>query len=217
MNSSIGKKVITGIAGLFLCTFLLVHLTINLLLLLNDDGATYSVAVAFMTSNIIVKVVEIFLFGVFILHILFGIILQIGNWIARPIRYVKNNHSQTSFFSKYMIHTGAIIFTFLIIHFTNFFFVRLEFVDIPKGAKDSHDFYNMVINLFNNPVYSWIYVAFMIFLGFHLHHALQSGFQTVGWNHPKYMPAIKAFSLFYSIVISVGFSIIPLYFLYFFK
>ena len=217
LGSSIGKKVITGIAGLFLYNFLIVHLSINLLLLLNDGGKAYGNTVHFMTTNFTIKIIEIFLFIGFILHILYGITLQIQNWIARPVGYKKCNHSQTSFFSKYMIYTGSIIFTFLILHFMNFFFVRLGFVNIPEGAKDSHDFYNMVITLFKNHFYSWIYIACMIFLGFHLYHALQSSFQTLGWHHPKYAPLTKAISLVYSIAISIGFAIIPIHFLYFFK
>ena len=123
VNSSIGKKLLMSLAGLFLCLYLVVHLGINLLILLNDGGAAYSLAVKFMTTNILIKIMEFFLFGGFILHIIYGFIIQIQNWFARPVRYVKVNHSQTSFFSKYMIHTGAIIFVFLALHFINFYFV----------------------------------------------------------------------------------------------
>jgi succinate dehydrogenase / fumarate reductase cytochrome b subunit len=216
LNSSIGKKLLMGLAGLFLCTFLLVHLSINLLILLKDGGETYEAAVQFMTTNIVIKIIEFVLFGGFILHIIYGIILQIQNWFARPVRYAKLNHSQTSFFSKYMVHTGAIILVFLVVHFMNFYFVKLGIVDIPEGIKNRHDFYNMVTHLFKNSYYSWLYVAFILFLGFHLHHSLQSGFQTLGWDHPKYTPIIKSIGLIYSIVITVGFAIIPLYILYIF-
>ncbi len=214
LNSSIGKKLLIGLAGLFLCTFLVVHLSVNLLLLLNDGGATFSSAAHFMTTNIIIRVMEIVLFTGFILHILYGTLIQIQNWIARPIRYAKVNHSQTSFFSKYMIHTGAIVLVFLVLHFMNFYFVKIGIVAIPEGAKDRHDFYTMAINLFKNPYYSWIYVAFILFLGFHLHHALQSAFQTIGWNHPKYTPIVKFIGLIYSVIITAGFITIPMYILY---
>ncbi len=214
VNSSIGKKLMMGLAGLFLCLFLLVHLGINLLVMLNDGGAAYSIAVKFMTTNILVKILEIFLFGGFILHIFYGILVQIQNWFARPVRYAKTNHSQTSFFSKYMIHTGAIIFVFLALHFMNFYFVKLGWVNIPEGTNDKHDFYNMVLTLFRNPVYSCIYIGFMIFLSFHLNHAFQSAFQTMGWEHKKYTPIINFLGIVYSIFVPAGFAIIPLYILY---
>jgi succinate dehydrogenase / fumarate reductase cytochrome b subunit len=214
VNSSIGKKLMMGLAGLFLCMFLLVHLGINLLVLMNDGGEAYRIGVEFMTTNILIKIMEIFLFGGFTLHILYGIIIQIQNWMARPVRYAKVNHSQTSFFSKYMIHTGMIIFIFLAIHFVNFYFVKLGWVKIPEGADGAHDFYNMVINLFKNPFYSWLYIVFMVGLSFHLNHAFQSAFQTMGWEHKKYTPIINFIGIAYSILVPIGFAIIPLYVLY---
>jgi succinate dehydrogenase / fumarate reductase, cytochrome b subunit len=216
-SSSVGKKLLMSLAGLFLCTFLVVHLSINLLLLRNDDGAAFKVAVGFMTTNPLVKIMEVFLFGGFLIHIIWGAVLQVQNWLARPKRYAVTNYSQTSFFSKYMIHTGAIIFAFLGVHFVNFYFVKLGLVDIPIGAEDKHDFYHMAVNLFNQPVYSAIYIAFMIFLAFHLHHAFQSAFQTLGINHKKYSPAIKTIGVLYSIIVPAGFAIIPIYFLFFYK
>ena len=98
VNSSIGKKLMMGLAGLFLCMFLVVHLGINLLILFNDGGETYRMGVEFMTTNIVIKVMEFLLFGGFILHILYAFVIQIQNWMARPVGYAKTNHSQTSFF-----------------------------------------------------------------------------------------------------------------------
>jgi len=220
LSSSIGKKLLMALAGLFLCVFLLVHLTINLLILLNDGGVSYMAAAGFMSSNVFIKIFEVVLFGGMILHILYGAILQIKNWMARPSGYAVTYNSQTSYFSKYMIHTGAIILVFLVLHFINFYFVKLGFTEAPQGAvtvADKHDFYSMVINLFSNKLYSALYIAFMLFLGFHLNHALQSAFQTIGINHPKYNSLIKSVSTIYSIIVAVGFSIIPVYFMFFYK
>ena len=218
-SSSIGKKLLMSLAGLFLAMFLVVHLGINLTLLLNDGGDTFRIGVEFMTTNPLIKIMEIVLFGGFIVHIIWAVILQIQNWMARPSRYAVTNNSQTSFFSKYMIHSGAVIFVFLCLHFVNFYFVKLGLTEAPQGVmpvESEHDFYNMAINLFSQPAYSIIYVGFMIFLSFHMNHAFQSAFQTIGVNHSKYTPAIKWIGLIYSIVIPAGFAIIPIYFLFFF-
>lgn len=212
--SSIGKKLLMSLAGLFLIVFLLVHLGINLLILGNDNGEAFRVAVEFMGSPLI-KVMEVFLMAGFAVHIIWAFILFVQNMMARPQGYAITNNSQTSFFSKYMIHTGAIILTFLVLHFINFYFVKLGIVSVPEGAEDKHDFYNMVINLFKQPVYSIIYVAFMIFLSFHMLHAFQSAFQTLGINHKKYSPIIKYAGIAYSILVPLGFAIIPIY-VYFF-
>lgn len=219
-TSSLGKKLIMSLAGLFLCVFLVVHLGINLLLLSSDEGEAFRIGVEFMTTNILIKIMEIFLFGGFLLHIIYGVILQIKNWMARPSRYAVSNNSQTSFFSKYMIHTGVIIFIFLAIHMANFYFVKLGWTSAPAGGntvEDNHDFYNMAINLFSTPGYSIFYIICMVFLSFHLMHAFQSAFQTMGVNHSKYSPIINWIGNIYAVVIPAGFAFIPFYFLFFYN
>ena len=211
--SSITKKVVMALAGLFLISFLVVHLGINLLLLSSDGGAAFMAGVEFMTTNPVVKIMEYVLIGGFVIHIVIGVIIQIQNWMARPVRYKVEGYSHLSFFSKYMIHTGAIIFIFLCIHFTNFYFVKLGLVSPPVGVG-KEDFYQMATLLFADRFYAILYIVLMIFLGFHLHHAFQSAFQTLGLNHTKYTPFIKAVSTIYSIVVPLGFACIPLFFIF---
>lgn len=215
-TSSIGKKLFVALAGLFLMSFLCVHLFINLLMLAGDNGKMFSEAAAFMGSNIVIRIFEVVLFGGFGLHILFSLIVTVKNWAARPQNYYVPNKSETSFFSKYMFHTGIIIAGFLAFHFMHFFFVKHGIVDAPPGV-DKHDFYRMAILLFQNKIYSILYLIFFVFLAFHLNHALQSAFQTLGLNHEKYNNFIKGFSTFYAVLIGVGFSIIPIYFMFFYK
>jgi len=215
--SSITKKIVMACAGLFLVLFLLVHLGINLCLLRSDGGEWFTAAATFMSTNYLVKIFEIFLFGGFIIHILIGVLLTLKNWASRPVGYLKSNQSKTSFFSKYMIWTGLIIFIFLAIHFMDFYFVKLGIVPVPQGIFDKHDFYNMVILKFSTPAYSLMYIVLMCLLGFHLYHAFQSAFQTLGLNHNKYNCTIKTIAIAYALIISIGFSIIPIYFLIFYK
>jgi len=212
--SSVTKKIVMAVAGLFLISFLMLHLGINLLMLRSDGGALFSKAVHFMTTNPVIKVFEVVLFGGFFIHILFGVTLQVYNWIARPKRYKVEGFSHTSFFSKYMIHIGAIILVFLAIHFTNFYFVKLELVDPPAGVA-RHDFYTMAQLLFSSDFYAILYIVLMVFLGFHLQHAFQSAFQTLGLAHSKYTSVIKAIGTVYAIVVPLGFALIPVYFIFF--
>lgn len=215
--SSITKKVVMALAGLFLVSFLIVHLSINLLLLAGDGGEKFGIAVTFMTTNPVIKVFEFVLFGGFILHIIVGVILTIKNWMSRPVGYYKSNQSATSFFSKYMFHTGVIVFVFLVIHLMNFYFVKLGITAAPEGAQTvhgSHDFYHMAINLFSNPVYAVLYLVLLAVLGLHLNHAFSSAFQTLGLTHGKYTPVIQAIATIFSVGVSLGFMLIPLYFLF---
>lgn len=210
IGTSVTKKIVMALAGLFLILFLLVHLTINLFLL-SDDPTLFSTAAHFMATNPIIKIFEVILIGGFLIHIIWGVVLQIQNWIARPVRYKVTANTQTSFFSKYMIYTGAIVLIFLFIHFMNFWFIRLGFVE-----GDHENFYGVAHELFNIPLYSIIYLVAFLILSFHLNHAFQSAFQTLGLNHPKYTPFIKKLGLIYSILVPLGFAVIPVI-IYFFK
>jgi succinate dehydrogenase / fumarate reductase, cytochrome b subunit len=213
--ASVTQKIIMAVAGLFLLTFLLVHLAINLCLLRNDGGEWFNAAAHFMGTNYIVKVFEVVLILGFLIHVLMGLILQIQNWMARPVRYQVQNKSNTSFFSKYMIYTGIIIVVFLAIHFMNFYFIKLGLVSNPHMENGEPNFYVIVQELFAQPAYSIAYVVLITLLGLHLHHAFQSAFQTLGANHSKYTPAIKIAGTIYTFIIVIGFDIIPIYFLMF--
>jgi succinate dehydrogenase / fumarate reductase, cytochrome b subunit len=212
--SSITKKIWMAFLGLFLMIFLVVHLGINLCLLRDDGGAWFTAAAHFMGTNYIVKVFEIVLFAGFILHILLGIILQVQNWMARPVRYMVSNKTYTPFMSKYMIYTGGIVLIFLIIHFMNFYFIKLGWIANPNLTPEGEpDFYIIAQQLFAMPLYSILYIVLFIVLGFHLNQAFQAAWQTLGLNHPQYNICIQRFGTVYSIVVPLGFIIIPVYFL----
>lgn len=211
--SSISKKYIMALAGMFLMLFLVFHLSTNLLMLVGD-GEAFERAVEFLTLNPAVKIMEYVLFAGFLIHIALGFVLMIHNYRARPVKYHRPLRTETSPFSRFMFHTGMIILVFLVFHFLHFFFVKLGWVDMPAGVSDRHDFYSMAVILFQNPLYSALYWLSFVFLGFHLKHAFQSAFQSLGLNHTKYTPAIKVIGTIYAILISVGFAIIPFYFLF---
>lgn len=216
--SSLTKKFIMALAGAFLMVFMLVHLGINFFIIpiTENHKEIFRDAAHFMGTNPLIKMIEIVLFGAFIIHMIVGVVLQIQNWMARPVRYRKEGWSHTSFFSKFMIHTGVVVTIFLVIHMMNFYFVKLGLTDAPKGpmrVADNHDFYNMAFNLFTNDAYAILYIILLIILGFHLNHAFQSAFQSLGLNHSKYTPFIKAVGDIYSMAIPLGFILIPLYFL----
>jgi succinate dehydrogenase / fumarate reductase cytochrome b subunit len=202
--SSISKKFVMALAGLFLLTFLPLHLIINLMLLKREPGP-FNTAAHFMATFPLIRIMEIVLFGAILIHISWGILLQIQNWIARPVGYVSGNKSEVSFFSRFMIWTGATILTFLILHWFNFYFIKLGIV---KG--NSEDFYSVAHKLFKIPAYDFIYLTCFTLLGFHLFHAFYSAFQTIGLNHRLWNPIVKPIALIYAIVIPAGFAFISL-------
>jgi succinate dehydrogenase / fumarate reductase cytochrome b subunit len=214
LTSSIGKKVMMSLAGLFLVVFLIVHLGINLSLILADSRETFNKAAHFMGNNIIVRIMEIILFGGFLLHMVYGIIVQLQNWLARPKRYRKENFSMTSYFSKFMIHTAAIITVFLVIHLFDFYFRAKLFGDVPSVVYDGKDYHDLGILVVEKFKIGWavaFYIGCFIFLAFHLLHGFQSAFQTLGLNHKTYSPVIQYLGIIYTVLVVGGFITIPLY------
>ena len=202
--SSISKKFVMALAGLFLLTFLPIHFIINLLLL-KRDPEPFNKAAHFMATFPLVKIMEVVLIGAILIHIVWGIYIQIQNWLASPVGYVSGNKSETSFFSRFMIWTGASVLTFLVLHFFNFFFIKLGLV-----AGNPEDFYSVAHNLFKIPAYNYIYLVCFALLGFHLYHAFSSAFQTLGLNHRLWTPVVKVVALIYSIVLPAGFAFISI-------
>lgn len=202
--SSITKKFIMALAGLFLLTFLPLHLFINLMLLKREPGS-FNTAAHFMATFPLIRIMEIVLFGAILIHISWGIFIQIQNWFSRPVGYARGNKSETFFFSRFMIWTGAIILTFLILHWFNFYFIKLGLV-----AGNAEDFYSVAHNLFKIPAYDFIYLTCFALLGFHLFHAFYSAFQTLGLNHRLWNPIVRPIALFYAIIIPAGFAFISI-------
>ena len=203
-----------ALLGIFLLIFLVVHLSINLCLLRHDGGRWFNDAATFMGTNYVVKVFEVILFAGFLFHILLGIILQIENWMSRPVRYSVNNRSETPFLSKYMIWTGGIVLIFLILHLLHFYAIKLGWTKGPMLPSGEPNFYQRAIDLFQHPSYSLVYIAFIIILGVHLNHAFQAAFQSLGLNFKRYTNCLEWFGTIYSIVIPFGFIMIPVYFLF---
>jgi len=218
-TSSIGKKLIMSLAGIFLLSFLVVHLVINLLVL-KENTDSFNLAANFMATNPIIKIMEIVLFGGFFLHMIYGVIVSIQNMLARGNkRYKVTTNNQLSFFSKYMFHTAVVITVFLVIHLADFYFKAKFFHgadEIMINGKTLHDLGALVIAKFQILPYSIFYIVALLILAFHLHHGFQSAFQTLGINHKTYTPFIKAIGVIYSIIVPLGFIIIPVA-IYFFN
>jgi len=215
--SSITQKVIMSLAGLFLITFLLVHLGINLFLLplTENHKEIFLESAEFMSTFPPMKIMEIVLMLGFAIHALYGIIVQLQNWKSRGSQgYAVASKTNVTLSSKTMIYSGIVVMLFLILHFYQFYFVKLGFVAGTMLPDGHPDFYTMAINLFtNDAIFTSIYILAFVFLWLHLRHAFQSAFQTLGWNHVKYTPFIKALGEAYAILVPLGFIIIPVYYM----
>ncbi|MEQ8325368.1 MAG: succinate dehydrogenase cytochrome b subunit [Vicingaceae bacterium] len=201
--TSVARKFLMALTGLFLITFLILHLSINLLTL-SDDPALFNQASHFMATNPVIQSMQYILALGFILHIGMGIWLNIQNNTARPIKYAKNNAgANSSAASRSMIYTGMLVMVFLLIHLYNYWY-QIKFVGVD-------DDYLLVTELFKQPLYTGIYVVAFVLLGIHLNHGFQSAFQSLGANHRSYTSWIKNFGTLYSAITALGFSAIAIY------
>jgi len=216
-TSSLGRKLVMALTGLFLIVFLLEHLIGNVLLVTSyeDGGDAFNLYAHFMKSTLIIKIAEVGLFAGFLFHIVEGIILIRKNRKARPQRYaVANKSNTTSSASKYMGALGIIILVFFIIHLNNFFrYKYLPTDSIPEhvviDGVDMEDMAALAYKDFESLGLVIFYVISMAVVGFHLWHGFQSAFQTLGLNHKKYTPLISGLGKGYSILIPLGLALIP--------
>ena len=207
LNSSIGKKFIMAVTGVCLLLFLIIHLIGNMTLYIGEEAFNGYVG-ALDTIKPLIRVIEVILALVFIFHIFNGVRLWYQNKQAKPVGYAVNAASKNStLFSRTMFVTGSIIFIFLWLHLQTIWF-KFNF-----GGHEINLF-GVMVEWFQKPWYSIVYVAAMFILGMHLNHGFQSAFQTFGWNHNKYTPFIKAVAVIYSVIMAAAFASIPLYFLF---
>jgi succinate dehydrogenase / fumarate reductase cytochrome b subunit len=210
LQSSIGKKVLMSLTGLFLVTFLVEHLVGNLLLLRNDNGAFYDAYGQFMVANPAVRTIEILLFASLLGHAISGAIVWLENRRARPQNYelyrLKDN---TPLASRITMLTGSMIFLFLVVHLRTFF--------VPTRFGEGHPSAALLVQqAFSSPWYSGFYVVALILLAYHLRHGFQSAFQTIGMKGKKYEGFLNIVAFVVWFVLPLGFAILPVYF-YFFR
>jgi succinate dehydrogenase / fumarate reductase cytochrome b subunit len=212
-SSSIGKKFIMGITGLFLILFLIVHCFINALIFINDGGLTFNIGAHFMASNWLIRAGEIVLFIGLLVHIFQALRLTLQNQKARPVKYAVNDGKANSkWYSRSMGLLGTLLLIFLVVHLKDFWVVS-RFTGIPTVDANGHeDLYAVMKDKFQDPLRVGVYILAMFSLCYHLLHGFASAFQTMGWNHSKYNGIIKGLGVWYSIIISILFAAMPIAF-----
>jgi len=206
-TSSIGKKFVMGLTGLFLISFLIIHVSINALIFLNDGGETYNIAADFMGHNIVIRIMEVGLFVGIILHIVQSLLLTLQNNAARPQKYAYNKPSANSkWYSRSMGLLGTLILMFLILHLYHFWWPT----KVAVYTHQEHDTFQSMVMVFSEWWVVLIYVLGVISLGYHLLHGFQSAFQTMGWNHRKWTPVVKAVGFWFSIIVPLIFALMPI-------
>lgn len=202
--SSIGKKLMMAITGLCFIGFLTIHLIGNLTLYSGQSLFTLYVKRLHLLGPLI-TLVELGLLLFAIIHILVGTLLFYENLKARPVRYkINKNAGGRTIGSITLPYTGFIILAFVIIHLFDFHFAE----------HTDESLYILISSAFANPVYVGIYLMVMIVVALHVSHGFWSLFQTLGANHPKYMPFVQRLGIIVSLIFGIGFGFIPLFILF---
>ena len=211
-SSSIGKKLIMGLTGLFLISFLLVHCFLNSFVFFDNTGLLFNEGAHFMSTNWIIRAMEVVLMAGLLLHIVQGARLTFQNQAARPVKYAYNDgNANSKWYSRSMGLLGTLLLIFLIVHLSQFWLVS-RFTGIPTVDANGHeDLYAVMQVTFKDLYMVVLYVLAMVSLAYHLLHGFASTFQTLGWNHKKYTPIIKALGVGFSIIIPLLFAAMPVW------
>lgn len=206
--------------GLFLCLFLIVHLSANCILLLPEEMAKemYNSYSTLLRENPLIKIVAYALYLSIILHVIYALLVTLRNRKAKPDKYAVNHTKEnSSWASQNMGLIGVLILLFIVVHLANFW-ARIKLGMGEGVGVDSYgnkDVYKVISSLFHNIYYVIFYSLLMIPLGFHLHHGLKSAFKTLGFYHKTGLKFISKAALIYALIVSILFGIIP--FIVYFK
>jgi succinate dehydrogenase / fumarate reductase cytochrome b subunit len=195
-----------GLTGLFLISFLVVHVSLNATIFFNDGGQTFNAGADFMAHNIVIRIMEIVLFAGLIIHIVQALTLTLANKKARPVAYAKiDGAANSSWYSRSMGILGSLLLLFLVSHLSHFWIDT----KIAVFKNEEHNTYLEMKEVFSHWYVVLIYLVGVIALCYHLLHGFQSAFQSLGLNHKLYTPIIKKVGVWFSIIVCLLFAAMP--------
>lgn len=219
-TSSVGKKLVMAFTGLFLISFLIIHVGINACIfadLFNDDdnGQMFNKAAHFMGSSYVIRALEIGLFVGIIAHIVQGYMLTAQNQARRKQGYAVSMGSQGSaWYKKSMGLLGTLILLFLIVHISHFWVPsRITYAEtlseVEYNGRHMHDVFSKMVDVFQSPVWVLLYVLGCFSLAWHLLHGFQSSFRTVGVHNKKWLTLVNSLGVGFSIIVPLVFALMP--------
>ena len=209
-KSSIGKKLLMALSGIFLVVFLTQHFLINITSVFSEE--IFNFLSHFMGNNPVVQFIlqPILIFGV-IFHFVMGFYLEIINRKSRGANYTRYAGGDNApWISRNMIFSGGVVLLFLILHFYDFWVPEMNYKYIEFRPEDPNRYYEELIHKFESPIRTSIYSVSFIFLALHLLHGFSSSFKTIGVDSKYYKP-IKSLTFIFSILIPFGFIFIAVF------
>ena len=205
-TASVGKKYMMAAAGIVWVLFVLAHLIGNLGLYLGQEHYNEYSAMLLSMGKVLYAL-EAGLVFFLLLHVILGVMVQMGNWNARPEKYaVYKSKGGMTVASRTMIWTGCAILLFIVIHL-----IDLKYGDHIRDAQGHIDLYSATVGLLADPIHGIGYLIAVCLVGLHVSHALMSSFRTFGLNHDRYTPAVSTASWLIGIFVAVGYGSIPVW------
>ncbi len=226
--SSIGKKMLMGLSGIFLMLFLVIHLLLNSFLLIPDGGEMFNAGAHFMATNPIIAVIEPILAIGFLVHIIYGALLTLQNRNARgSARYASGNKTTgVTWASKNMFILGSVILAFLVLHIAHFWVkmkltgdplldpITISIAGVPTLVENAYALVNETFK------YLWIVVVYIVAgigLALHLSHGFWSSLHSIGFNNDIWRKRLTIVGNIYAWVVGLGFASIALFQYLFFQ
>jgi len=215
-TSSVGKKFVMGLTGIFLVSFLVVHVGINSCIWAMDGGEMFNKAAHFMGSTVVIRIMEVGLFVGIFAHIIQGLVLTFQNQKKRTIGYqVPMGNKGSKWYSRSMGLLGTIILIFFIIHWKQFW-IPSRFTDMAEVTYENgtpvHDLFSLMKETFAKGQ-EWVvilYVVACISLAYHLLHGFQSAFRSLGVYNNRYLRLLNAVGTGFAIIVPLAFAMMPI-------
>ena len=210
-QSTIGRKFLMALSAMFLLVFLLIHLPVNVVAIFSEDA--FNTASHFMGYNPLIQFVmqPVLVAGV-IFHFVMGFVLEMKNKNARPVKYaVANNSGNSSWSSRNMIISGAVILAFLGVHMYDFWMHEMNYKYVEALSINETRYWEELHAKFADLWRVIFYAVSFVLLGLHLSHGFQSSFQSIGARHPKYLKCVNTLGTWYSILIPLGFIVVAVF------
>lgn len=219
LNSSVGRKLVMSISGIFLVLFLLFHMSMNVAAIFSEEA--YNMICAFLGANWYAVVATLVLAAGVVIHIVYALILTLQNRKARGNdRYAVNAKPKgVEWASQNMFVLGVIILLFLGLHITQFWY-KMMFAELTGHHEvalgtmmvSPADGAAFLRYYFSNIIVVVLYLIWFVAIWFHLTHGIWSAFQTIGWNNTIWMKRWKTISYVVSTIIFVCFALVTIVF-----
>jgi succinate dehydrogenase / fumarate reductase cytochrome b subunit len=220
-TSAVGRKIVMALTGLFLISFLIVHVGLNSCVFNdlpifnpNDNGSMFNRAAHFMGASLVIRIMEIGLFAFIILHIVQGYAIEAKNKGMRKQGYkVQLGNRGSKWYSRSMALLGTLILLFLIMHVSHFWVpsrVTHSLEPVTYGYTETHNLFLRMYEVFQNPVIVLLYVLGVISLAFHLFHGFQSSFRSIGVHNRKYLAMLEGVGYGFTVIVCLLFALMPI-------